>query len=40
LAESRQQLIDEMNNHYQGVLVELKQLKVAVSGFSMLVSAR
>ncbi|CCO27082.1 allantoicase [Rhizoctonia solani AG-1 IB] len=29
LAESRQQLIDEMNNHYQGVLVELKQLKVA-----------
>ncbi|CAE6430968.1 unnamed protein product [Rhizoctonia solani] len=29
LAESRQQLIDEMNNSHQSALVELKQLKVA-----------
>ncbi|ELU42525.1 BRE1 domain-containing protein [Rhizoctonia solani AG-1 IA] len=29
LAESRQQLIDEMNSNHQAALVELKQLKVA-----------
>ncbi|KAF8739571.1 Allantoicase, partial [Rhizoctonia solani] len=29
LAESRQQLIDEMNSNHQATLVELKQLKVA-----------